>query len=828
MIESHPGIPLKKHLEEVKDLSLRYFNQKSLNFSVTSKEEVVDVVKIIAYAHDFGKCTSYFQNLLKHGQKNANTHHSLISALFGYVILQKIYGRESIWPEIGLVVIRCHHGSLKSPGEPFSMFKNSIYEQFHDLNQESRKEKIVDIYRNLFTSHSLTLETIFDDLAIKIEEFREDYRNEFERQFANNWRNKKLSHEERIEAFLLCNLLFSLLIDSDKKCAGKYDIDRFDDAEEPIIDINEFIDFKRSKEPEKFNLENPLNKKRSEFYSEVVEHPGISRDKKIYTITAPTGIGKTFTAFGLAFRLRKMLPGNRKIIYSLPFTSIIDQNYSEIETVMEWSMGEKLKSKPGVYIFKHHHLSSVLLESNENNDSNHSIDFSSYIKNQILHESWDSGIVISTFVQLFESLIGVRNKWLKKFHNITNGVIILDEIQNLPPEYHKLIGEIFQILAERFDTYIIFMTATQPNIIDAEKATSLVDTEKYFNHEIFNRVNVSLLNNLESLSHEDILNHVENNHHEDSFLFVCNTKRCTIELFNNISAIAPEEAVCICLTTLQTPRDREKWIKIVENKLVEDRQVICISTQLIEAGVDLSFPVVYRDLGPLDSIIQVAGRCNRHGEMADKGQLYVTSLINDNNNEYATRVYDSKLINATKSLLLEKGNIFDSSDFLNMSRQYFKRFDFEYLSKRHLNAIANLEYTSSQGRDSTPVKKFQLIENRPKELDVVICENQKDQEILDNLFRSYQKLKNSSLHDDEYQNTMGYIKYLRKELAEITISVYDYMLDDYIDAMDLAQNEELDIYYVPHKYFLENRIYKEDIGWNINADSDDTTNFVAF
>lgn len=828
MIESHPGIPLKRHLEEVKDLSLSYLNQKFLNLSITSKNEITEVVKVISYAHDFGKCTSYFQNLLKHGQKNANTHHSLISALFGYVILQNIYGKESIWPEMAFIVIRCHHGSLKSPGEPFSMFKNSIHEQLHDLNNKDRKDKIIAIYNNLFSSHGLTLETIFNDLSIKVEEFRNDYRQEFERQFANNWRSKKLSEEERIEAFLLCNLLFSLLIDSDKKCAGKYDVGRFKDAEEPIIDINDFLEFKRKKEPEKFNPENPLNKKRSEFYSDVVEQPGISNDKKIYTITAPTGIGKTFTAFGLAFRLRKMLTGNRKIVYSLPFTSIIDQNYSEIETIMEWSIGEKLKRKPGVYLYKHHHLSSVLLESAEDNDSDQSIDFSSYIKNQILHESWDSGIVISTFVQLFESLIGVRNRWLKKFHNITNSVIILDEIQNLPPEYHKLIGEVFQILAERFDTYIIFMTATQPNIIDSEKATALVNTDKYFNHDIFNRVNVSLLNNLKPLLLEDMLNQVENNHLNDSFLFVCNTKRCAIELFRKISDKAPEEAICICLTTLQTPRDREKWIKTVKNKLADNKQVICISTQLIEAGVDLSFPVVYRDLGPLDSIIQVAGRCNRHGEMANKGQLYVTSLINENNSEYAGKVYNTELINETRTILIEQDISFDSSDFLKMAKQYFGRFDFEYLSKRHLNAILNLEYSSSQRGDSTPVKKFQLIEDRPNEYNVVICEKQKDQEMLDNLFESYEKLRNSSLDDDEYQNIMGYIKYLRKELAEVTISVYDYMLNDYLDSVDLVQNEELDIYYVPYEYFLENRIYKEDVGWNIKAGTDEIANFVAF
>ena len=165
---------------------------------------------------------------------------------------------------------------------------------------------------------------------------------------------------------------------------------------------------------------------------------------------------------------------------------------------------------------------------------------------------------------------------------------------------------------------------------------------------------------------------------------------------------------CYCLTTYLIPKDRRNKIKEIKTALKNKQKIIVISTQLGEAGVDLSFKMVYRDFGPPDSIIQVAGRCNRNGEYGELGgKVVLMRLKNDNDREFNKWIYEAKILNDAKQVL--SSDSYESKDFFSLSMKYYDLFDFNRKSISLLRAIRRLNYDKLI-RDEIPVSEFKLIE----------------------------------------------------------------------------------------------------------------------
>ncbi len=325
----------------------------------------------------------------------------------------------------------------------------------------------------------LTLEEFFDNLDTDL--YRE-IRKEV----------KDLSKDKKIANYVNIMFFYSVLLDADKLDASE--IEKVPSRWEGTLDKKIVDDYKEAKFGE---AEKEINKIREEVYEDVNNSiDDLGSNDRILSINLPTGSGKTLTALSSAFELRNRIKENEgfepKIIYSLPFLSIIDQNSSVFREVLsdkvgyDWKdvfeMGDEEKDEllreeiPSNLLLTHHHLADV--KYNEKIDENETYDYEDLLDSLLLTEGWYSEIVVSTFVQLFHSLITNKNRSARKFHNITNSIIILDEVQSIPFKYWKLVNRILTILSEKFNCWILFMTATKPLIFDEEEMIELATAKK--------------------------------------------------------------------------------------------------------------------------------------------------------------------------------------------------------------------------------------------------------------------------------------------------------------------------------------------------------------
>ena len=320
----------------------------------------------------------------------------------------------------------------------------------------------------------------------------------------------------------------------------------------------------------------------------------------IFSLSVPTGGGKTLSS--LAFALHHARKhGLDRIIYVVPYTSIIEQNAD----VFRNALGRE-------QVIEHH---SSLDEEDSTPQS------------RLATENWDAPIIVTTSVQFFESLFAARSSRCRKLHNITNSVVILDEAQLVPVEYLSPILETMQLLVEHYHVSFVISTATQPafgervaggKVFKGLKQMREIIGDCDTTRELYNslrRVNIELPNNLQtSSSWEEIAEALRQ--YDQVLCIVSDRKSC-----RELHALMPEGT--FHLSALMCGQHRSEVIARIKEKLAYNEQVRVISTQLVEAGVDLDFPVVYRALAGLDSIAQAAGRCNREGKLAEYGRAVI-------------------------------------------------------------------------------------------------------------------------------------------------------------------------------------------------------------
>jgi superfamily II DNA or RNA helicase len=450
--------------------------------------------------------------------------------------------------------------------------------------------------------------------------------------------------------------LWSSLVFADKTSAAGTKNDEQTYAGEPpsLQQIDEYvseIEASVSTDPEGTRTER-LNHYRSRARESVLTNieEFVTEGGGVATITLPTGMGKTLTGVSAALALRNRLHGER-VVYALPFTSIIDQVVDELEGIYKTDTKGRL-------LTAHHHLAETTIQTDETDaeEADRNDDIAG-----MLAESWRAGLTVSTFVQLFESLAGPKNRQSLKLPALHDSVIVLDEPQSLPLDWWKLVPRLVSILTEQYDATVIAMTATQPQLFD--NPTRLVDDpEVYF--EAVNRVSYELDDSVRYYSSKDTgpKSYDEAAYEirsaldaEKSALAVCNTidsaQLLTDCLSDSISAANVAEAYAIelesvgdvdavdptaianriaatndpallHLSTRLRPADRLTLIETAKRLTEQGHALAVVSTQLIEAGVDISFDHVFRDFAPIDSIVQAAGRCNRSFE-SERGRVLV-------------------------------------------------------------------------------------------------------------------------------------------------------------------------------------------------------------
>jgi CRISPR-associated endonuclease/helicase Cas3 len=322
----------------------------------------------------------------------------------------------------------------------------------------------------------------------------------------------------------------------------------------------------------------------------------------LFSLTVPTGGGKTLSS--LAFALKHARLHNlERVIYVIPFTSIIEQNAAVFRKALT-SLGSDI-------ILEHH--------SNLDPDAKHET-----IANRLASENWDARIIVTTNVQFFESLHANRTSRCRKLHRIARSVVILDEAQSIPVELLDPCLRSIEELTNHYNTSVVLCTATQPAItrneefkIGLQSPIEIIPKPQKLYQQL-RRVQPRILAGKTSDTQliSDLSSHKQ-------VLCIVNTRRQARELYDQL----PDNGSRFHLSALMCPQHRSVILYLIKCKLRSKKSVRLISTQLIEAGVDIDFPVVYRSLAGLDSIAQAAGRCDREGKLTEANGKPAGKLI---------------------------------------------------------------------------------------------------------------------------------------------------------------------------------------------------------
>lgn len=406
-----------------------------------------------------------------------------------------------------------------------------------------------------------------------------------------------MSAPEALE--LWTRMLFSCLIDADRLDTEQFanGVDRTSaERYPPLSDYEQALTRRLNAFPQRDDVVSRVRR-------EVLEacRAAATAEPGVFRLTVPTGGGKTLS--GLAFALKHAVAhGLDRVIFAIPYTSIIEQT------------AEVYRGIFGAENVIEHHSNAGIEEREDLSDETER-------RRRWATENWDAPLVVTTTVQLFESLLNHRPKRCRKLHNIANSVIVIDEVQTLPVRHLTPILDVLSQLTTHYGCTVVLCTATQPDYEAVDSRVSASSREIVPNYpEHFTAMKrVSYEFRSEPWTAEDAARVIGT---ERQALLIVNTKRAAREI---ASALESDEAV-FHLSTRMCGAHRREALAEVRRRLAEGLPVRLVSTQLIEAGVDVDFPVVYRALGPLDSVIQAAGRCNREG-VREMGRCVVFPMV---------------------------------------------------------------------------------------------------------------------------------------------------------------------------------------------------------
>ena len=400
---------------------------------------------------------------------------------------------------------------------------------------------------------------------------------------------------------LWIRMLYSCLVDADF-----LDTEEFFEPEKTTLrkgypSLNELLSLFESYMADKqANADNTfVNKQRADIFRQCVAKS--AHEPAIFTLTVPTGGGKTLSS--MAFALNHAVKfSKRRIIYVIPYTSIIEQTADQFRQIF------------GDAVVEHHSNVDIHDENKET------------AKSRLACENWDAPVIVTTSVQFFESLFSNRSSRCRKLHNIANSIVVLDEVQLLPPEYLNPILHVIKELHQNYKVAFILSTATRPAFTPQKSVDysfeGLAETVEIMEsplllHKTFKRVEVYIPDDLMTpRTWEDLASGLSQH---PSVLCIVNRRDDCRTLYE----LMPDKGEkTFHLSALMCGEHRSRVINHIKQRLKDKMPTRVISTQLVEAGVDLDFPVVYRAVAGLDSIAQAAGRCNREGRL-EKGSVFV-------------------------------------------------------------------------------------------------------------------------------------------------------------------------------------------------------------
>ena len=603
---SHPNKLLENHIKNM----------------ISPDDDELD--KQVKLYHDIAKLKNNFQIYIRDTSNDKlDKNHSLLSAYF-FLLNSKF---DEIPTLFSFLAIVSHHGNVVNlmtlAREANKFFKNQ--KELEQWDEVAGTAKNIGIYLGLSTKKDEFL-----DRAEKLRQYLvlSQYRHKF-----------------TYEDFINFKSLYSNLIYSDK-FEAIFSMQKQESKDIPIDVLESDIQ----------NL--PPNKKRDAFRNFVLKN--FDKERKLFTLTAPTGYGKTLTALNFALKFNKP-----RIIYALPFTSIIDQTYDIIA---------KIYKNSDILVSKAHHKTTIGEENLTEEDR--------YSKIKFLMESFSGEINVTTLYQLIFALFGNKNKDNVKFNQLKNSVVIIDEAQAIPYNFRKDFILLCEIISQRLGTIFIFMSATMP-VIKSE------NFKEISNLDYFSKQDRYVIKWLDTDGEDELLEKICETASDKNTLVVVNTIKKAQELFTKLR----DKFSCFCLNGYMYDDHKRATIEAVRCAIDKSKvdplasKILLISTQSIEAGVDLDFDIGFREVSPISSIIQTAGRVNRHFG-ATRGELYVFPEISKFTNLIYGDLY--KVSGAILSDLKQKE--VRESEILEISNFYFQKIS-NQLENLHIKSeIEKLEF----------------------------------------------------------------------------------------------------------------------------------------
>lgn len=416
--------------------------------------------------------------------------------------------------------------------------------------------------------------------------------------------NKKLfpAFSDTFSAMFFTRMLFSCLVDADFLDTERFmrpntlKRGEFSDLEELYKRYNAYI-------MAWGNPTNKLNEKRTEIREECIN--AAHGQEGIYTLTVPTGGGKTIASLGFALEHAMQHKNKERIIYVIPYTSIIEQTADVFRSIV------------GSENVVEHHMNADYDDAEFGDEKQKENE-----RKKLATENWDAPIIVTTNVQFFESLYGNKTSRCRKLHNIANSIVILDEAQMLPNDYLIPCMRAIRELVSNYHVTAVLCTATQPSLnkyftedVQLHEICSNVDDL----YDFFRRVHY------EKTDFEDTEALVAQLNIHKQVLCIVNSKKAAQKIFDGLNGDG-----CYHLSTFMYPQHRRKILAEVRERLKNNLPCKLVATSLVEAGVDVDFPVVYREIAGLDSIIQAAGRCNRENKRPlEESIVYIFEIEND-------------------------------------------------------------------------------------------------------------------------------------------------------------------------------------------------------
>ncbi|HSW38135.1 MAG TPA: CRISPR-associated helicase Cas3' [Acidobacteriota bacterium] len=614
---AHKNQELHEHLEKVANLAKSHARKIGMG----------NYGELLGLLHDFGKYSAEFQKYISDSikqnypafnpdedeefedprGKKGKIDHSTAGAQF----LSRNTGTSNAHKILNQILSLClvsHHSGLINC---ITTDNTGTWDSYSKrLNKEDNKTHLEECASKVDESIRQQLSAILRDTS-----FTKPFEEKCREIVNASPERKPSSMVVQFQLGLLVRFLFSALIDADRQDSAdsekpKSARHRLQGHYKPWRTLIERLENKYAN----FEIKNRVDKIRKE----VSEHclNAATRPQGLYTLTVPTGGGKTLASLRFALHHTKKHAMDR-IIYVVPFTTIIDQNAQDVREILE---PKEFPEDAGKIVLEHH--------------SNIGADVQSW-KEKLLTENWDAPVVFTTMVQFLEALFGAGTRGVRRMHQLTNSAIIFDEIQTLPIKCVHLFNNAINFLVDSCGSTVVLCTATQPLLasVDMKKGALKLSEANELMPEVkklfddLKRVHVYDCRKSPGWTYSEIATlAIERVNKRESCLVVVNMKKAARIIFEEAKKDGIES---YHLTTGMCPAHRRQVLDIIRCKLNDKQPILCVSTQLIEAGVNISFQSVIRMLAGLDSIAQAAGRCNRHGE-SNIGSVFVVNAAEEN------------------------------------------------------------------------------------------------------------------------------------------------------------------------------------------------------